>query len=449
MKRTDILAAVLLIAGGAAALGQATAEDFALAAVPNDTEIALGESYTVNVRLASAVAGIEAWAFGLCVDAAKQEIVAAQPGDNFNTLRFGGPPEWWAINIYAGGVTQAVMLDTRVDAVLGVIPQSDSISILKVELRPTQEAADTTVTVPFCNTVGAPPVMTGIMLAGAEYAPAVMTPSSVAVVRDPALLLSYTSSVYNLALLSGAPVTTVIKARSTSNLYGFSFGVRHDATLLRVTEVGIADELRQALGNADPEFFIANLSPGNGSGFTVAVLFQTSAPVPPATDLKSIVSTQASPAMPVITARYVAANGVASDQTTSVSIVGTLGTPAVPILYDIGREAVPTVRGCDIAISDDPIEVRFIRGEINGDGRITISDAVMLLRYLFSGQFLPYDCPEAVDCNDDKSINVGDAIYLLGYQFSSGPQPPAPFPECGTVPADANFLGCTTYPACQ
>ncbi len=449
MKRINILVAVLLTVSGATVVGQAESDDFALAAVPNDSDIALGESYTINVRLASDVAGVEAWAFGLCINSALQEIVGAQPGDSFNTLRFGGPPEWWAINIHAGGVTQAVMLDTHADAALGVIPESDPLSILKVELRPTQEAADTTVTVPFCSTVGTPPVITQVVAGGAGYAPATTTPSQVAVVRDPALLLAYTNDVYNLALVTGQPAATVIKARSTSKLYGLSFGVSHDSAVVRISDVSVAPELVQALDGADPEFFVTDLDPGNGSGFTVAMLFQTTEPVPPATDLKSIISTTANPSTPVIVARYAAANGVASDQSTSLSIVGTLGTPPVAVLYDIGKEAVPTVRGCTIAISDDPIEVRFIRGEINGDGKINISDAVTLLRYLFSSQPLPHDCREAVDCNDDESVNLGDAIYLLGYQFSSGPQPPAPFPACGVVAAGPDFLGCDSYPLCQ
>lgn len=417
MKRIDILALALLFVGGVAAPGMAAVGNFSLAAVPSDAEIALGEAYTLDVRVASGVAGIEAWAFGLCVDAALQEILAARPGDNFNTLRLGGPPEWWAINVHAGGVTQGVMLDTRAAAALGVIPESDPLSILKVDLRPTEAAADKVVKVAFCNTVGSPPVITAIMAGGAEYTPAVMTPSEVTVVRDPALLLSFTSSMYNLALLTGDPVKTVIKARSTANLYGFSFGVSHDAGLLRIVEVSVAEELRQALGNADPEFFVANLNPGNGSGFTVA--------------------------------SYRAANGVVSDETTNLSIVGTLGRPAVPILYEIGKEAVPTVRGCAIVISDDPIEVEFIRGDINADGKYNLSDAVTLLRYLFSGYNLPYDCLDVADCNGDRKVDSADPIFLLGYLFSGGRPFPAPFEECGAIEDGIAASPCVSYPLCR
>lgn len=449
MKRIDILALALLFVGGVAAPGMAAVGNFSLAAVPSDAEIALGEAYTLDVRVASGVAGIEAWAFGLCVDAALQEILAARPGDNFNTLRLGGPPEWWAINVHAGGVTQGVMLDTRAAAALGVIPESDPLSILKVDLRPTEAAADKVVKVAFCNTVGSPPVITAIMAGGAEYTPAVMTPSEVTVVRDPALLLSFTSSMYNLALLTGDPVKTVIKARSTANLYGFSFGVSHDAGLLRIVEVSVAEELRQALGNADPEFFVANLNPGNGSGFTVAMLFQISAPEPPATDLKFIVSTPAAPATPVIVASYRAANGVVSDETTNLSIVGTLGRPAVPILYEIGKEAVPTVRGCAIVISDDPIEVEFIRGDINADGKYNLSDAVTLLRYLFSGYNLPYDCLDVADCNGDRKVDSADPIFLLGYLFSGGRPFPAPFEDCGAIEDGIAASPCVSYPLCR
>jgi len=64
----------------------------------------------------------------------------------------------------------------------------------------------------------------------------------------------------------------------------------------------------------------------------------------------------------------------------------------------------------------------FLRGDANGDGVITITDAIYLLNYLFRDGPAP-DPMAAGDTNCDDSIIIGDAIYLLNYLFRSGPAP--------------------------
>lgn len=75
----------------------------------------------------------------------------------------------------------------------------------------------------------------------------------------------------------------------------------------------------------------------------------------------------------------------------------------------------------------------WVRGELNDDGTIDLSDAVTLLIYLFSGGIAP-DPPERGDVNDSGQIDVADVIYLVQYLFAGGPQPPAPFPNPGGCP---------------
>ncbi len=64
----------------------------------------------------------------------------------------------------------------------------------------------------------------------------------------------------------------------------------------------------------------------------------------------------------------------------------------------------------------------FTRGDANGDGVITISDAVFLLNYLFRGGSAP-DPMAAGDANSDTQIDLEDAVYLLNYLFKGGPPP--------------------------
>lgn len=93
-----------------------------------------------------------------------------------------------------------------------------------------------------------------------------------------------------------------------------------------------------------------------------------------------------------------------------------------------------------------PIENRFLRGDINVDGRVSLSDASMLRR-LLSGTQGVLDCFDAADTNDDGKLNASDAIsFLIAMFLSVPPVPPlaAPFPLAGDDPT-ADRVGCLSY----
>lgn len=71
----------------------------------------------------------------------------------------------------------------------------------------------------------------------------------------------------------------------------------------------------------------------------------------------------------------------------------------------------------------------FFRGDVNGDGAITLTDAVYLDNYLFVGGPAP-PCLEAADANDDGSINISDVVFILAYLFQGGPAPSPHDTEC-------------------
>jgi len=89
---------------------------------------------------------------------------------------------------------------------------------------------------------------------------------------------------------------------------------------------------------------------------------------------------------------------------------------------------------------------QFIRGDVNADGTVDISDAVELLRFKFAGSEEP-DCSDAGDANDDGVIDLGDVITVLGYLF--GGQDPAGGLGGGCV-ADLteDALSCDYYGGC-
>jgi len=91
----------------------------------------------------------------------------------------------------------------------------------------------------------------------------------------------------------------------------------------------------------------------------------------------------------------------------------------------------------------------FVRGFINLDDALDLSDAITLLFHLFLGGAVP--CRDAADSNDDGSLDIADAIYILSYLFQGAAAPPPPFTVCGedlTVDENDGDLGCDQAPPC-
>jgi hypothetical protein len=66
--------------------------------------------------------------------------------------------------------------------------------------------------------------------------------------------------------------------------------------------------------------------------------------------------------------------------------------------------------------------LKCISGDANGDGKVTVSDVVYLINYLFKGGLPPIG---PSDANGDGKVTVSDVVYLINYLFKGGP-PPAP-----------------------
>ena len=64
----------------------------------------------------------------------------------------------------------------------------------------------------------------------------------------------------------------------------------------------------------------------------------------------------------------------------------------------------------------------LIRGDANSDGKISVSDVVYMINYLFKGGPAPVPL-ESADTNCDEKPSVSDVVYLINYLFKSGPPP--------------------------
>ncbi|MEM7263987.1 MAG: pre-peptidase C-terminal domain-containing protein, partial [Planctomycetota bacterium] len=128
---------------------------------------------------------------------------------------------------------------------------------------------------------------------------------------------------------------------------------------------------------------------------------------------------------------------------------------------DCNGNAIPDV--CDIEsglLSDvnrdgkpDNCGIPFHRGDTNVDASIDVSDAVVVLSYLFRGR--PVACLESADVDNSGQVNLTDAIGLLNYLFRLGAPPVSPgVPKSGICGRDSDLsgsegdLGCETYDVC-
>ena len=74
-----------------------------------------------------------------------------------------------------------------------------------------------------------------------------------------------------------------------------------------------------------------------------------------------------------------------------------------------------------LAILAQPIS-QFKYGDANGDGKVTVSDAIYLVNYLFKGGPAPVPL-ESGDANCDGQVLVADVVYIINYLFKGGPVP--------------------------
>ena len=75
-----------------------------------------------------------------------------------------------------------------------------------------------------------------------------------------------------------------------------------------------------------------------------------------------------------------------------------------------------------VKLSEIITQCTSLSGDANGDGKISVSDVVYLINYLFKGGPPPVN---PSDANGDGKISVSDVVYLINYLFKGGLPPVA------------------------
>jgi hypothetical protein len=92
----------------------------------------------------------------------------------------------------------------------------------------------------------------------------------------------------------------------------------------------------------------------------------------------------------------------------------------------VGAAAVKARDGAFTAVLNEGFHYahNLLRGDVTGDTRLDVADAVACARYIFDQEPPPY-CTDLADVNADGAVKLEDMVFLLLYLFDYGP-PPAP-----------------------
>ncbi len=90
----------------------------------------------------------------------------------------------------------------------------------------------------------------------------------------------------------------------------------------------------------------------------------------------------------------------------------------------------------------------FLRGDADSSSVLNVTDAIRILHVLFLPDPPPTECQDALDANDDGRVNLSDAVVILEFLFRRGRQLPEPFPNCGRDPTE-DELTCETGGRCE
>ena len=124
--------------------------------------------------------------------------------------------------------------------------------------------------------------------------------------------------------------------------------------------------------------------------------------------------------------------------------------PRRPGELDAGESRFPRRGPVGMVLSRDESASRFLRGDVNQDGQVSIQDVDALLQHIYNKDHEPA-CLESADVNNDGEVRLGDALQLITYVTHGLFSPAAPFPACGRDPDGEGSwgdIGCVSYELC-
>lgn len=221
------------------------------------------------------------------------------------------------------------------------------------------------------------------------------------------------------AVMGTSGVTVPVLATLEMPIEGFSFGVTFPQEHARIVEIDLAGTATEEAG---AEYVRIELSDPSSEPAAAGTGWATCAVVLDAEEPFEGQTIPAGAGLHLASLVYdILPPGASVPRSVSVPFVDGLGEPPVKIAFSVdGRDVVPETRNGIIQLTSPP---RFLRGDSDDDGELTISDPIYLLNFLFQGGSAT-PCDDAADSNDDGVLDISDAVAALSYLFLGGPMPP-------------------------
>jgi hypothetical protein len=211
-------------------------------------------------------------------------------------------------------------------------------------------------------------------------------------------------------------------------LMGFSIGVKFNPTVFRFLLADVKGTISEAVGAE----YIMPIIDNTAGTFILGVLLDSAPPfghqLIPAAGME----------MTVAQARIQVIRVPGPSEEATLRLQDGLGLPAIRNVFVIDNYSYePVKRSGQVSFV---AEGTFIRGDVNDDGVVDISDPVATGMFLFL-KTLELDCWKKADSDDNGVVNLQDMVFTINYLFLAGDVFPEPFPERGLDPT-ADELPC-------
>lgn len=416
------LAAVIHVAFAALALAQ-PAPELRFTAPP---DLASGTSILTSVRLVASTDQILSWSLGVTLEGLEaRELTTA--GTDFERLSQGGYAE--SGKTLDGSAYYSVGVLSFVDQVTLPVGTSE---ILRVRCAVTRKSPGEVKILPKngLQLPGDERVFSNeVLLVGGSALGVVTAERAFTITGCAGFLLAASSDSaegppgaepIEVRHGSGIDLEVAVDVASASHLKptGFSFGVKHDSALLSLSTAELVESVLAGYVKADG-FAHVEVSPG---GFAVQVLSSASAPE------------ELGPGRHAVARAHYVFEGAGrpGDRLAAAFALSdelTVAGQVAPARFE-PRQALP----CESTRLEQPLVLGpdwWVRGDANSDGRADLSDAIVILGFLFTGGAA--SCERAMEVNRDDKVDISDPIALLSHLFVGGPAPLAPFPGCGAA----------------
>ncbi len=266
------------------------------------------------------------------------------------------------------------------------------------------------------NDAGDPQVPALMYNEDQDVVPEILSDATIAVVEENFIKVQNAD-----ALRVGSTASVEIAGYNVDPLQGFSMAIGFDPTSLGVLDVHLEGTITDATG---AEYLAPIIDNENGT-VSLGVQLDTLPPF----DNQQIPVVGFEVPLLIMDVEVLAVDPSALG--TEIKFLAGVGQPEIRNTFVVSNLSFPprTQSGRLSFIHEDA----FLRGDVNDDGMVDMSDSVaMLIWVVLSGE--PPACQKTGDVDDSGLVNMNDILHLLFYLFRGGEIVAPPFPNVDVDP---------------